>query len=164
MKKQRTANRRLAKKMTKITKSTIEDNEILTEITKKSKAYWGYSVEQMENWSELLTITKKYIENNNVYKLLVNNLTVGYYSYFDLNEKEIKLDNLFILPNYIGNGFGKLLMNDFLNRIKSTEIEKIILDSEPNAAKFYENFGFIKVGQIETTIKDRYLPIMELKI
>lgn len=27
--------------MTKITKSTIEDSEILTEITKKSKAYWG---------------------------------------------------------------------------------------------------------------------------
>ena len=149
--------------MTEITKSSIEDNVILTEITKKSKAYWGYSDEQMENWSELLTITKNYIEANNVYKLLVDNLVVGYYSYIYLSEKEVKLDNLFV-PNYIGSGFGKLLMNNFLNRVKNSEVNKIILDSEPNAEKFYEHFGFIKVGQIETSIKNRYLPIMELAI
>ena len=147
-----------------IAKSTIEDNEILTEITKKSKAHWGYSDEQMEKWSELLTITKDYIENNNVYQLILDNLAVGYYSYIYLNDKEVKPDNLFVLPDYIGSGLGKLLMNDFLNRIKNSERKKIILDSEPNAEKFYEYFGFVKVGQIETGIKDRYLPIMELTI
>mgnify|MGYP006147949365 FL=1 len=150
--------------MTEIIKSTAEDNEILTEITKKSKAYWGYSDEQMESWSELLTITKNYIETNKVYKLVVDKLTVGYYSYVYLNEKEVKLDNLFVMPSYIGKGFGKLLMVNFLTEIENSEVEKITLDSEPNAASFYESFGFIKVGQIETSIKDRYLPIMELKI
>nr|WP_315170006.1 GNAT family N-acetyltransferase [uncultured Flavobacterium sp.] len=150
--------------MTEIVQSTIEDNEILTEITMKSKAYWGYSGEQMKNWSELLTITKNYIETNNVFKLLVDDLTVGYYSYFYLNEKEVQLDNLFVLPNYIGTGLGKLLMNDFLNRIKNTERKKIIVDSEPNVENFYELFGFITIGQMDTAIKDRYLPIMELKI
>lgn len=153
----------IVKKMT-VTKSNMEDSEILTNITKKSKAYWGYSDEQIEKWSDLLTITKNYIENNNVYKLLFDNSTVGYYSYFNLNENVVKLDNLFVLPNYIGNGLGQVLMNDFIDRIKSTETKKIVLDSEPNAKKFYEKFGFTKVGQIETSIKDRYLPIMELKI
>lgn len=147
-----------------ITKSTLEDHEILTDITKKSKAYWGYSDEQIEIWSELLIITKNYIEINHVYKLIIEDKTVGYYSYFYLNEKEVKLDNLFVLPNYIGTGLGKLLMNNFLNRIKNSEIEKIILDSEPNAEKFYDYFGFKKVGQIETSIKNRYLPIMELRV
>lgn len=147
-----------------IIKSSIEDSEILTEITKKSKAYWGYSDKQIESWSELLTITKSYIETNHVYKLSDNNLTIAYYSYIYLSKKEVKLDNLFVLPSYIGTGLGKLLMNNFLDRIKNTEIEKIILDSEPNAEKFYEYFGFQKTGQIETSIKDRYLPIMELKI
>ena len=78
--------------MTKIIKSTIADSDILTEITKKSKAYWGYSDVQMQNWSELLTITENYIETNPVYKLLHNDFTIGYYSYIYLNEKEIKLD------------------------------------------------------------------------
>ncbi len=150
--------------MSEITKSNAEDYEILTDITKKSKAYWGYSEEQMEYWSDLLTISKAYIETNHVYKLIVDNFIIGYYSYIYLNEDEVKLDNLFLLPNYIGKGLGKLLMNDFLQRIKMTQRKKVILDSEPNAEKFYANFGFIKVGEIETSIKNRYLPIMELNL
>lgn len=57
--------------MSEITKSNAEDCEILTDITKKLKAYWGYSEEQMEYWSDLLTISKAYIETNHVYKLII---------------------------------------------------------------------------------------------
>jgi N-acetylglutamate synthase-like GNAT family acetyltransferase len=149
--------------MTEIIRSNREDNDILTDITKKSKAYWGYSDEQMEKWSDLLTITKSYIETNNVYKLLIENQTIGYYSYIILDETKTQLDNLFVLPKYIGKGYGKCLMEDFLKRIKQTACKKIIVESEPNAEKFYESFGFIKTGQIETAITNRYLPMMELK-
>lgn len=55
-------------------------------------------------------------------------------------------------------------MNDFINKIKKTERKRIILDADPNAQKFYENFGFIKIGQAEISIKDRFLPVMELKL
>ncbi|MFA6152376.1 MAG: GNAT family N-acetyltransferase [Chitinophagaceae bacterium] len=151
-------------KNVEIKKANIEDSAVLTSITKRSKAYWGYSDAQIENWSEALTITKSYIEANDVYKLSDGGLIIAYYSFITLEANEVKMDNLFVLPDYIGRGYGKLLMLDFLNRIKKTATKKIILDSEPNAERFYENFGFIKVGQIETTIKERYMPIMELKI
>lgn len=65
-----------------IEKATIKDHEILTQITKKSKAYWGYSNEQIENWSEFLTVTKEYIETKCVYNLFVEDKIVGYYSFF----------------------------------------------------------------------------------
>ncbi|AYN02731.1 GNAT family N-acetyltransferase [Chryseobacterium sp. 3008163] len=41
-------------------------------------------------------------------------------------------------------------------------MKKITLDAEPNAKNFYKTFGFQTVGQLESSIKDRYLPIMEL--
>lgn len=138
------------------------DHKILTIITKKSKSYWGYSEEQIKIWSDQLTITESYIETNAVYKLVVDKTTIGYYSYFHENEKTIRLDSLFVLPKCIGKGFGQILMVDFLNRLHSLEIDKVILDSEPNAESFYAKFGFIKVGAIETSIKNRFLPIMEL--
>jgi GNAT superfamily N-acetyltransferase len=147
-----------------IEKANSNDNEVLTEITKKSKGFWGYSDEQIKIWSELLTITKAYIETRSVYKLVIDTKTVGYYSFFHEDENTIKLDNLFILPKYIGQGLGRILMNDFLIIVKKTNANKIILDSEPNAEMFYAKLGFVKVGQIETSIKNRYLPIMELKI
>lgn len=89
---------------------------------------------------------------------------IGYYSFFHESENTLKLDNLFVLPEFIGKGFGKILMNDFFIRLKNIDVEKVVLNSEPNAEEFYKKFGFVKVGQIETSIKDRYLPIMELLI
>lgn len=147
-----------------ILKADIEDNEILTSITKKSKAYWGFSEDILKGWEHLLTVTKDYIEKNEVYKLVKDEQVIGYYSYFPATEKTIKLDNIFILPEFIGKGFGKILMSDFLKKIRRSDIDKITLDAEPNAEKFYEYFGFQKVGQLETSIEDRYLPIMELRI
>ncbi|KIO52292.1 GNAT family N-acetyltransferase [Flavobacterium hibernum] len=147
-----------------IEKANTIDHEILTEITKKAKAYWGYSDEQLVKWSNNLTITQDYIKRNDVFKLVNNNIIVGYYSYFSEEEKSMKLDNLFVLPEYIGKGFGKYLMTDFLNRMKEIKIEKITLDSEPNAELFYSKMGFVKIGEFETSIKNRFMPIMEMNL
>ena len=147
-----------------IQKANPNDHQILTEITKKSKAYWGYSEEQIEIWSPFLTVSKEYIETNLVYNLVVDDKIIGYYSFFHESENTIKLDNLFVLPEFIGKGFGKILMSDFLKRLKNIDVQKVILNSEPNAEVFYIKFGFVKIGQIETSIKDRYLPVMELKM
>jgi ribosomal protein S18 acetylase RimI-like enzyme len=146
----------------KIEKACINDNEILTAITKKSKAYWGYSEEQIIKWNDSLTITATYIETNSVFKLMDNDKSIGYYSYLIKDEKNVILDNLFILPEYIGTGLGKYLMSDFLNRMKNENFEKITLNSEPNAENFYLKFGFEKIGEFETSIKDRFMPIMEV--
>lgn len=147
-----------------IEKANNTDHEILTQITKKSKAFWGYSEEQIEIWSSFLTVTSGYIEANAVYKISVEDQIVGYYSFITQDEKIIKLDNLFVLPEYIGKGLGRLLMEHFLLNIDKTETTTITLNSEPNAELFYSKLGFVKVGEIETSIKDRYMPIMELTI
>lgn len=147
-----------------IIEANSDDNLVLTEITKKSKAYWDYSQEQMKEWSDLLTITAEYIQKNEVYKLVINQSPVAYYSYFEFDKNSVRLDNLFVSPENIGKGYGKLLMNDFILKVKLSKRTRIILDADPNAQKFYESFGFLKIGQIETSIKDRFLPIMELQL
>ena len=147
-----------------IEKAISSDHQILTEITKKSKAHWGYSDEQIENWSQFLTVTPTYIETNLVYKLTIEDKLAGYYSFLYEDETTVKLDNLFVLPEYIGKGLGRILMNHFLLGIDKTIVDKITLNSEPNAELFYTKLGFIKTGEIETSIKNRYMPIMELNI
>jgi GNAT superfamily N-acetyltransferase len=142
----------------------IADNEILTTITKKSKAYWGFSEDILIEWEHLLTVSKDYIEKNSVFKLIQNNQVIGYYSFYPIDENTIKLDNMFILPEYIGKGLGKVLMNDFLKKVEQFGVNKITLDAEPNAENFYQTFGFKTIGQLESSIKDRHLPIMELII
>jgi ribosomal protein S18 acetylase RimI-like enzyme len=148
----------------KLQKATAEDHILLTEITKRSKAYWGYSEEQIAKWSNNLTVTADYIEKNNVFNLVDENQIIGYYSYIIQDNNQVKLDNLFVLPEYIGKGFGSYLMNDFLERMRNEKCQKITLDSEPNAEQFYRKIGFIKIGEFETSIKNRFMPIMEMNL
>ena len=142
----------------------ITDHEELTEITKKSKAYWGFSNEILHEWEPLLTVTAEYIEKNTVLKIVQNERILGYYSYFFIDENTLKLDNMFILPEFIGKGIGNALMKNFLEKARASTIQKIVLDSEPKAEGFYRKFGFETIGHLASSIKDRYLPIMELRL
>lgn len=145
-----------------IKQAILADAETLTDITLKSKAHWGYSAEQIESWIEELTISKTYIETNHVFKLLIQDKTIAYYSYCMESDTTVTLDNLFVVPDYMRKGYGSYLLKDFLARIKAVDIQKVVLESEPNTVDFYKHFGFIKTGQRESSIKERYLPQMEL--
>lgn len=146
-----------------IVKATIEDDLVLTAITKRSKSTWGYTEEQLLEWNDSLTVTKEYIQTYDVFKLVSENEIIGYYSYGYESEGVVLLDNLFILPEYMGTGLGKMLMLDFLESIRKYGIPRIRLYSDPNAEQFYTKFGFRTVGKLETKIENRFLPIMELK-
>lgn len=145
-----------------IEKAIPEDHQLLTEITKKSKAYWNYSEDLLLAWDEALTITQDYLNTHPVYKLVIDEKTVGYYSY-QIEEQAIKLDNLFLLPQYIGKGMGRYLITDFLNRIQKLNYQRIYLDAEPYAEGFYKKHGFKTISSFETAIKGRFMPVMELE-
>ena len=147
-----------------IKKAKNTDGNDLTELTIRSKSHWNYSKEQVDKWKSDLTITSNYIDENEVYKLLIDNILVGYYSYFKLNDDNVKLENLFIEPKFIGEGYGKMLMSHFLNRVEKNNFKKVTLDADPNVEKFYTKIGFKVVGQLESSVKNRFLPIMEMEI
>lgn len=148
----------------KIQKAENTDAKVLTGITMRSKAHWGYSSKQIEKWKDDLTITAEYIDQSEFYTLVFKEQAIGYYSFYVKEAKTIKLDNIFLEPEFIGQGYGKKLMKHFLQKVKEAEYETILLDSEPKTQKFYESFGFKVIGQLESSIKNRFLPIMELKL
>ena len=148
----------------RIEKAINIDAKELTELTIRSKSYWNYEEKQIEKWKEELTITAKYIKENQVYKLINNEVLVGFYAYNPENNTDIKLNFLFIEPKFIGKGYGKILMFDFLKRLEKTKFNRVILDADPNAENFYSRLGFSVIGKLKSSIKDRYLPIMSKKI
>lgn len=145
----------------KIERAIPEDHTLLTVITKKSKAFWGYDEQQMERWNDLLTITSDYILKNETYKLLLENEIIGYYSLLKIDPQTLKIDNLFISPEFIGKGLGKKLMADVFEKAKLNNYTSVVLDSDPNAEGFYSHLGFIKIDQVKTSVKNRFLPVMK---
>ncbi len=148
----------------RIERAHKEDAQTLSDLTFRAKSYWNYSKEQLKRWEDDLTISTAYIDRNDVFKLILHNKIIAYYSYQFINNKVLLLDNIFVDPEYIGKGYGKTLMNHLIKEAIQARKEKIKLESEPNAAAFYKKMGFKIVGQLESSIKNRYLPIMELDI
>ncbi|WP_076752645.1 GNAT family N-acetyltransferase [Elizabethkingia anophelis] len=143
-----------------IKKSEPKYHSELSEIAKKSKRFWGYSDEWMYLWDEDLTLTQKYINTNEVWHIEnESEEIIGFYSFYRENEDFIRLDFLFIKPEYIGYGYGKLLINHFFSQAKLLA-DKIVLDADPYAEEFYQKFGFKTVENKPTKIEGRFLPVM----
>ncbi len=147
-----------------ILKAVPGDSEQLTDLTKRSKAFWGYDSSQMELWSDELSISPDYIQTNPVYKLLDEGEIHGFYAYKIMDQNTVKLDSLFIEPRFIGKGYGSLLIEDFLERVQDEKKLRVFLEADPNAQGFYLDKGFQIIGQKKTSIQGRYLPVMELSL
>ncbi|QDQ02850.1 GNAT family N-acetyltransferase [Lysinibacillus fusiformis] len=145
-------------------RAQIGDSSILSNIAYKSKAYWGYTEDFIQKCkdTDALTVTKEYIEKNSVYLVESDNEIVAFYS-FDINEK--KLDALFIEPDYIGKGLGKIIWEHLLNKAKELELNEFTIDSDPNAEGFYLKMGAENIGSTPSTVfPDRSLPLMKVKV
>ena len=120
----------------KIEKAKSKDDAILSDIALKGKSFWDYEIQQLNEWKDDLTITPNYIEDNDVYKLVVEFEIDGFFSFLTSENNTLKLDYLFIYPQYIGKGYGKILLNKAIEVAKEKKSLKIILDADPNAESF----------------------------
>ena len=148
----------------RIISATTSDRQILTQLTQQSKAYWGYSKEQMEKWTADLTLSPNYISENIVIKLIQQEEIVGYYALLHKEANTVELDNLFIHPSVIGKGYGSLLLQDAIERSIQLGYTSMVLYADPHATDFYLKKGFAIMGRLKTSIPNRYLPKMEKQL
>ena len=141
--------------------ASTKDIELLTNIALLSKAYWGYPNELIESWRSDLTVTPKMIEDAFVYKFVQNNKIAGFYILNQPIKNNIELKMLFILPEFIGKGIGKRLLLHAFEKARKLNINKLTLLADPNAVDFYKSQGFIIIDKKESTIPNRFLPIMQ---
>lgn len=142
--------------------------EFLTKLSFRSKGYWGYPEAFFEVWSDELTITPRYINENDVYAYEIEGLVAGYYSITELkNDIEISgviitkgfwLEHMFIDPKNIGKGIGTQLFQHLQRRCSAKNIAQFGILSDPNAIGFYQEMGCMYVGEYPSTIQNRTIP------
>lgn len=65
----------------KIEKALKIDAEALTALALRSKDYWGYGAKLNDSWREELSLSPKYILENEAYKLTSNDTILGFYAF-----------------------------------------------------------------------------------
>lgn len=135
------------------------ENHILTELAIHSKAYWDYDAKFLEACKPALTITPEQIQNELFFVLTVKEDILGFYG-LEKIESGVDLTYFFVSPDYIGQGFGRILFHHAISTARRLGHVRLVIESDPNAAPFYERMGAVKKGYVPSTVqKGRELPL-----
>ncbi|MGB5393692.1 MAG: GNAT family N-acetyltransferase [Lutimonas sp.] len=144
--------------MLKFRSAEIQDQSQLNQISIASKKHWGYPDDWIAQWSEDLLISRETLIKNTVKIAQVDERIIGFCCI--LEEKEyLEIEHLWILPEFIGKGYGKDLLNYTLGCL-SHKGKPIQVVSDPNAEEFYKKQGFKTIGKIESYPKSRFLSVL----
>lgn len=141
------------------------DTDRLTQIALSAKRHWGYPERWMEIWTPQLTFTPDYFEENESWVAVEDEKPIAFYTLEDKNGIAW-LENLWVLPEYIGKGVGKELFLHAVDLARQRNYKSLQLEADPNAMGFYEKMGMKKVGERHSEVDGtaRILPIMEMDL
>ena len=144
-----------------IVKANISDTKLLSEIAMISKSFWGYTKQQLDSWVDDLTVSEKLILETHTFNFLVEDKIVGFYILNQPQNNNCELEMLFVLPNFIGKGIGKQLLQHAFKKAKNLNVKTVALLADPNSVAFYTFQGFKIIDKKESSIAGRFLPIMQ---
>jgi GNAT superfamily N-acetyltransferase len=151
--------------MIRILRAIPEQAGILTTITIAAKRHWYYPESWIQAWLPSLTITSEYILVHETWMAVEGEKCAAYYS-LKQDGEFLWLDNLWVLPEFMGQGIGRELFQHALERSRSLGATILKIEADPNAQDFYEKMGARKIGEHRTEVEGRVrvLPVMEIKL
>jgi GNAT superfamily N-acetyltransferase len=141
-----------------------EEAEAITTLMRDSKAYWEYDAEFMQAASEEVSVSPDYLRQHAGFVLESDGEMLGFCSLEDRGEA-LLLENLFIRPEAIGQGWGQRLWDFSVAYGRERRYQAIILVADPNAAGFYIKQGAAVTGETPSGVRaGRMLPTMRFEL
>jgi GNAT superfamily N-acetyltransferase len=143
------------------------DAVALSSLAFRSKASWGYDEDFMNCCREELTYSAKQIgaPQFDFQVCTSDGEVIGFYALEQLGEETMELEAMFVEPQRIGSGVGRLLLAHAKERAGLRGARRIVIQSDPYAQPFYLAAGALLCGSRESaSIAGRMLPLCELRL
>ena len=135
-----------------------DEAELLTGLTRRSKAHWGYPQAMLDRWADVLSVSPAAIRGGTVVVAERDGVVVGYYQLAG-RPPDGDLVDLFLEPVAIGSGLGRLLWEHAADTARRAGFRTLTLESDPHAEGFYLHMGAELVGEREVA-PGRSLPVL----
>jgi ribosomal protein S18 acetylase RimI-like enzyme len=149
----------------------------LSDIAQRSKAHWGYDATFLEACRPSLTFSEDKVRQGR-FVLAEQHGSVSAYvpdvrggrnarimGFYELvgNSPEFELSNLWVEPDSIGTGIGRLLWTHAMSAAREMGGTTVMIEADPNALGFYQAMGAIQVGEVPSgPISGRLLPLLRV--
>ncbi len=133
---------------------------MLTRIALLAKAHWGYPESWMAIWRKELTRTPTFVERHDVFVAQPDVAIVGWVGLQQDSEGRMQVSDLWVLPEWMGLGIGTALFRHARQHLLTRGYRHLFVESDPNAAGFYEKLGGERIGEYRYTLLgvERVLP------
>jgi GNAT superfamily N-acetyltransferase len=121
----------------------------------------------MEAAQPQLVITEASIAHDRVEVLVLDGQIGGFFRLCrcDNGPHKLWLEDLFLDPSLIGQGWGRVIWNRVIETAASLGCRVLEWETDPHAEPFYQRMGAVRVGQRESTLfLGRMLPVMRCVI
>jgi GNAT superfamily N-acetyltransferase len=145
----------------------VDEARLLSDLALRSKAHWGYSPEFIERCREELSYSEEQLlaERMRFFVIESEQRIAGFYALRRLSATEIELEAMFVEPAFIGQGFGRVLIEHAKSVAAAMGAKQVIVQSDPYAERFYVAAGGIVTGTKESaSIPGRYLPTLAIEV
>jgi GNAT superfamily N-acetyltransferase len=139
---------------------------VLTTIAEAAKRHWKYPADWIEQWKLELTITPKFIRDNEVFVAVLNEQIAGCCALV-LTGSLAEIEHMWMRPEHMGSGIGRALFEHAKGRAAERGAQVLELSADPNAEGFYARMGAKRIGRIPAAMtgqEDRILPRMRMKL
>jgi GNAT superfamily N-acetyltransferase len=133
----------------------------LTPIPIASKRHWGYPEAWIDLWRDDLAITPAKIRAREYWVGRLATVIVFIYSIRPITPAEYELEDCWVAPAYIGQGYGTILFNHLRDRLRELGCSKLKIVSDPYAQGFYQRMGAVQVGEEPSKPEGRMLPVLQ---
>jgi GNAT superfamily N-acetyltransferase len=145
--------------------ATPDEAALLSDLAFRSKAYWDYDPVFLAACRPAMRLTPEYVAKREVYLLEADGSVIGFYSLCALSNETVDLDNLFVEPDAIGQGFGKRLWQHAVATARQLGFTTLRIESDPNAEPFYLAMGAYRVGSVPSSVwPGRQLPVLHFSV
>ena len=142
----------------------VSELPALSTLCIRSKAHWGYDEVFMEACREELTLQPSVLEDGETIIAEEDNEMLGI-AKVALSNDTAELDLLYVSPDAMGKGVGRLLIDWSLQSARSNNATVLSIVADPHAVEFYKKMGGRQVGTSPSeSIPGRELPKLEIEL
>jgi GNAT superfamily N-acetyltransferase len=141
-----------------------DEAPLLSDLALRSKGHWGYDQAFLDACRSELTLTPQDVEAQRVTVAERDGRLVGFYALAG-EPPEGTLEDLFVEPDHIGTGVGRILWEHAIDVARTLGFERITVEADPEAEPFYLAMGARRCGSVPSgSIPGRLIPLLELAI
>ncbi|MCE5347770.1 MAG: GNAT family N-acetyltransferase [Bacteroidales bacterium] len=134
--------------MYNLRKANKGDESKIMEVVKTVLSDYGLKTNPDETDRDICDLENYYFNRNGWFAVIENDREIiGSYGIFMIDKKSCELRKMYLLKDYQGQGLGKILMDNAINKAKELGYSIMVLETNKllgKAISMYEKYGFVQ--------------------